>query len=240
MATDSPTLWGAVLEGHQFDLADWCEVLAAPYDPWVDVVDHAGAEIHVLRSAVLDDAADESDARLRALPLIEKLNGAALLSRNTESVNFGGIARIDNGRAVTIAKFASGDAAGRSRMKGYAVVLNSEGEIIPQVRTRSDPQRWIATAEGNDIVADLLVNLARANNWYDLYKAIELVQRLAGGQHALENRLGSKEADWEGARLTANYFRHARAYRPAQLTDFAVAKRLVILVANEILRGIAP
>jgi hypothetical protein len=47
--------------------------------------------------------------------------------------------------------------------------------------------------------------LASADNWYDVYKAFEVVKAMVGGQHKLEAMLGPDAKVYELARQSANF-----------------------------------
>jgi hypothetical protein len=202
-------IWGARLEGHEFDLEDWRDMFAPPFQPWVEVVPRQPGDMNVMRSSVFEDVTKAEEARDRAIPLIEQLNGAALLSRNCEPVVFAGAVRIQDDQ-ISIHVFAEMHARARAHLRAVAVGLNANGEVMPpNPPALSDEQKWIVKAQQSDLVADLLTHLARATNWYDLYKAIELLEKIDGGEHVIVKRLGSGGEDWKSARATANCFRHA-------------------------------
>ena len=57
----------------------------------------------------------------------------------------------------------------------------------------------------------MLVHVLRADNWYDVYKCVELAKLIAGGGAALKATLGTDWKKWRDTRQTANHFRHAPA-----------------------------
>jgi hypothetical protein len=232
-----PIVWGAKLEGHVFDLQDWREIFAAPFDPRVDLVPHAAGEMSVLHSSAFDNVAGGEEAMARAIPVIEQMNGAALLSRSCRPVSFGAAVSIDGDR-VSVHHFVQLQGL-EARLRGSALglAIGPEGQSIPPPKpVSSDAQNWIGIAANNDDVGDLLSHVSKATNWYDLYKAIELVERIAGGAHEMEGRLGDRYANWRLAKRTANFYRHARADRPPNPMDLPGARELVISVTREVLR----
>ena len=74
-------------------------------------------------------------------------------------------------------------------------------------------------ATTDDDVADLLEQHGKADDWYEMYKAVELAERIAGGEHKLRQLLGGSAADCKNFKQTANFYRHARAPRPNTLTS---------------------
>ena len=78
--------WGAILRGEPSDLEDWKLVLNHQFDPWIEV--HGNDTL--LRSKSLDVLSNATDARAKALDMIDYLNGALALSQQTKPVAFGG------------------------------------------------------------------------------------------------------------------------------------------------------
>ena len=68
-------------------------------------------------------------------------------------------------------------------------------------------------AEQSDLVSDLLDHFSRADNWYDIYKTIELAALLVGSKHKLWPLLGSERAAANDLNECANFYRHARTRR---------------------------
>jgi hypothetical protein len=233
-----PKIWTAKLEGHTFDIEDWREMFVAPFEPWVEVVMSVCAEIYVLRSSIFDAAANGEETRARAIPLIEKMNGAALLFRNCEPVSFGGAVSIENGQ-VSIHRSAEMHATGRARLKGMAAIMSISGTVIPaKTSVASDVQDWITRSDENDLVADLLTHVSRATNWYDLYKVMELAEQINGGEHEFSKRLGSMHSDWKSVRTTSNYYRHACGHRPSKLVQLPEAKSIVMRIVRDMLQDL--
>lgn len=232
-------IWGVALEGHEFDLADWRELFAAPFAPWVELVPTMSSSmINVLRSREFDSANEAVEVYAMALPLMERLNGAALLARACDAVSFGGVAQIADGIASRHHFMTAVSILGRARVTAAGVVTGPDGELCPAPeRTPSNAQNWVAKADQNELIAELLTHVFRATNWYDLYKAMELAEAIEGSKHKFWDRLGSRRGEWKAVRATANYFRHARSYRPPQLVDLATARALLIAITQDILQG---
>ena len=200
-----PIAWGEKLEGHVFDLQDWREIFAAPFDPRVDLVPHPAGEMSVLRGSAFDNVAGGEEAMARAIPLIEQMNGAALLSRQCRPVSFVAAVSID-GDQVALHHFVQLQGL-EARLRGSVIglAMGPEGQSIPPpAPVSSEAQNWIGIAANNDDIADLLSHVSKATSWYDLYKAIELVERIAGGAHEMEGRLGDGYFNWRLAKSTAS------------------------------------
>jgi hypothetical protein len=89
-------------------------------------------------------------------------------------------------------------------------------------------QRWLQAAQANDDVADLLRYIGSADNWYDLYKAFEMVEAIAGRLPKLRRILGRDAARYRVARQTANFYRHARVSRPLKIVSLKEARSVLV------------
>jgi len=69
-------------------------------------------------------------------------------------------------------------------------------------------QRWFRQPEGDRNRDDLFLHLTRLDNWYDLYKSMEIVRRMTG-QTKLNAMLGGDRKRWNDIWQTANCNRHA-------------------------------
>lgn len=203
--------WAIELQGEKLDLEDFESELAWLHTPWVERVDGT----LLLRSTTWASLQDGGAVMEEGHRLIEQLNGAArLVHDDARDVRLGALRRFDdNGHPmpVTIAATLNVTLDG-VRGRGRAVVS-------PEPAAVSGPslmQRAIAAADkdASDNRAELLLHIARANNWFDLYKAMELAETIMGGEHELTKALkaqglGGDHKIWKGVRNTANHYRHA-------------------------------
>jgi hypothetical protein len=199
--------WGAVLDGHVFDLSDWSEALLPPNDPWVEKWTIGDTERFILMSRDFGDMKDLQEAYERASLLITKLNGAFLTRPDTQSVTLQGVAeRSPDGTFRQMVSAAVGSAHGRGR--AGAISFGNNAPNGP-----STVQRWIALADRNELVDDLLMHQSKPSNWYDLYKVFEDVRELCGKALPLSKRSWCpSERDLKNFSHTANYFRHSLAH----------------------------
>jgi hypothetical protein len=219
--------WYAQLLGDAGDLDDWRRTLNDPFDP---VAEELPDEAIGLRSSEFEGIESADEVRSQALILISRLNGAMRLMHGTQPVRLGGIIKIDEQgrRHITVFAEAIGIALGRVRVFAAAVVLGPNGEPLPAAPPQpSDPQRWNELADKNDAVAELLAHFGRADNWYDIYKAVEVAEELAGGEASLRRLMGDSGKAFKNMRTSANHHRHARAHRPQRLVSIAEAKSLL-------------
>jgi hypothetical protein len=226
--------WYALIEGEDFDLEDWRICLNEPFNPVAEILPDGRT---VLRSADFDEFQDADEVRERALILIARMNGALGLWNRTRPVRFDGVLRIDEDGKQHAYMFASMSASmGRLRGRATAVALGPDGKPLPPPPPKpSAPQAWNALAERDDDVSDLLDHFGRADNWYDVYKAIEFASHIAGGEHKLWKLLGDQAKPIKNLKATANYYRHAKAPKPAQLTSLPEARGTLAFLVRSVL-----
>jgi hypothetical protein len=235
--------WGVRLEGHDFDLLDWMDTFQRPLDPWVEKVQQPGwtEPFYVLRTAEFDAASSPNEVSERAGPLVDRLQGAMTLSRGGEPVKqttvieFRPDGSIGRHYAVSV-----GTAVVRTRASAAGVVLGKGGVTSPSPVQQPDALRWNELVDGvdperSDLIADLLVHVGRCDNWFDIYKTIELAEKLADGEHSLQKLLRADSGTLKNARTTANFYRHARAIKPTNLASLAEARRLAHMAAKFVL-----
>jgi hypothetical protein len=228
--------WVARLSGHEFDLAYWERSLRPPFDPWCDRLPQDGRL--VLRSYRFDGLQSADEVRKRAIPLIQQLNGALGVAISAEPLSFDGVGCIDDQGEVHLHFFAELN----EQLHGFMVtataeVRDSDGNLIPPAPPQpSNAQKWIGAAEKNNQIADMLVFAGRADNWFDIYKAVEIAEKLAGGQHKLSGLLGTFDQEYKRMRYTANSYRHVGFDRPPTvLTTLAEAKSLLSHIVRTVL-----
>ncbi len=203
--------WAIELKGHRVDLSDFERGLAPPHNPWVE----RDGEMLLLRSKTWAGMEDSGHVMDEGRRLIELLNGAAkLVHDDARWVQLGGIRRFDDsGQSMPVIITARmGAIELSSRVRFYASVSPEPVTVVGP----SLMQRAIAKAEKDtsDIRAELLLHIARADNWFDLYKAMELAELILGGRHKFERALnrqghGDDSAVWDDVHRTANHYRHA-------------------------------
>jgi len=92
-------------------------------------------------------------------------------------------------------------------------------------------QERLLKADREEDVSDLLLFIVRADNWFDIFKAMETVERLVGGEAAAQTICG----DWKRVRRTANRHRHAPSAKhtaPSNPPTIPEAREVVIGVAR--------
>jgi hypothetical protein len=168
------------------------------------------------------------------LPLVEQLNGAQRISQEMQPVQCNGVGRVDSDGKLSIIEFAEAHFDGFGTASAVGEARDAQGNLISSPPRASEVQRWVQAAQDNDDVADLLRLLASTDNWYDIYKAFEVIEAMVGGQHKLEKMLGPDAKVYEVARQSANYYRHARTRRPDDLISLEESRSRLVHVVRTI------
>lgn len=230
-----PPGWYAILQGEEFDLEDWCHSLNEPFEP---VAFKLPSGETVLRSSEFDDAETAAEVRERALILIGRFNGAINLWNDAQPVKLGGVCKIDEeGRQhSTVFMEALSLNVGRFRLSATVTQIGPDGKPVPLPPPRpSKPQEWNRLAEANDNISDLLEHAGRADNWYDIYKTLELADLVMGKNRRFEKMFTKDEADIDLLKSSANFYRHARAYRPPNLLSLTEARPILSYAVKKVL-----
>jgi hypothetical protein len=215
-ATSGPG-WIAEVQGHCFDLAYWEQSLRRPFDPICERIPYGDSTVWALRSKTFDQLQTAEEVRDRATVLIDLLNGALSAQCGAEPLTLQRVARIDASGNLHFTHFAELHESMRLMETLTAEVRDMHGNLIaPPSPAASQAQRWVQAAERSNDVADMLIFAGRANNWFDIYKALELAQSLAGGRSGrkLNVLLGRANDEFERMQRTANMHRHARSKDP--------------------------
>lgn len=221
--------WAVEILGEAVDLDQITRALNPDFDPWIERISpHAD---YAIRSSEFNTLQTALEVRDRSAILINILNGAVALTSGVEHVRGGKILQVSDEGEVDVTVF--GAAHGRLRgliLNASATVTNLDGTARqPSPPSPTEAQRYIQSAIRNDDVADLFTFVGRADNWFDLYKAMEMAENLVGGEHKLQALLKDGAVDFKNARNTANFYRHARpSYTPPNPATFDEAHALVL------------
>lgn len=235
--------WYALLSGAAVDLDDWCYSLNEPFDPVAEKLPDGRT---ALKSRDFEGLTDAEAVRARALILIAGMNGALALWKEARPVQFGGVLRIDaDGRQqTTIFAEAVAIELGRCVMRATAVVLGPDGKPVPPPPPQpSQPQVWNELADLQDDLSDLLDQFGHADNWYDIYKTIEVAAHVVGSKHRLWKLLDPETKACRNLDQTANFYRHARgAQSPKERVSLADAIPLLAWIVRRVFetRRVAP
>lgn len=232
--------------GDAADLAAWEQALEPPFDPWVEKAHQGGAAQLVLRTAAFDPLAEAGEVHSMAHPLVERLNGGLRLTEAERPVRIGHVLQFGEDGSISATVFAQ---MGAIRLRGglgrlTVVALGPDGQPLPPPPpTPSEVQRWAIASEADDDVADLLSHFGRsAGDWYEVYKTLEVAERLGKRHGGYEKLLGARATAVKEMRTTANFYRHARkaTYRPPALISPDQARPLLKWVVRTILGAAVP
>lgn len=228
--------WYALLSGDDVDLDDWRHSLKPAFDPVAEKLPDGRT---VLRSRDFQELTEVEAVRARALILIARMNGALAIWNGVRPVSFGGVLRIaEDGREhVTVFAEMIAFELNRCVMRATAVVLGPDGRPVPPPPPQpSQPQVWNRLADADDNLSDLLDQFGRADNWYDIYKTIEIAAHAVGGKQHLWRLLAPETRACRNLDQTANFYRHARGVRPPEYSlTLNEAKPLLAWLVRRIL-----
>jgi hypothetical protein len=230
--------WAVELRGTNFDLDDLRRELKAPADVWVEDDENSDGSKVLLRSKNWDVLTDVTDVHAQAIRLVEILSGALpLIQSDAQPAELGAVIRFDKEGHRHIYAIAMGAALMLAGGRVRAYVTGGEAVATPPNERRL--QKWIASVELDDLRAEFFVHMSRADNWFDIYKAAELLRKIGGGHHAFKASLGKDEADlFDRVWLTANFHRHAPGLTnalPIPPADLSSARRFLHQIAARFL-----
>jgi hypothetical protein len=166
--------------------------------------------------------------------LIDQMNGAHLVDQSDARPISHGITlrfRADGTRIPVIFAASMHITLQGGRCRARGVVGNGQ---YPAEPVASPMQQRLERASSNGAVADLLTFVTRADNWFDLFKGMESVERLIGGVAKAK----ALAPDWSRVRQTANCHRHAPSPNyplPKQPASIPEARALLFRVAGQVL-----
>lgn len=200
--------WAVELDGEQIDLNDLRYLLPSPFDPWVEDYPTADGPRPVLRSKAWNGVKEVSVIYDDARRIVERLNGMMQVIHTDarpvkagKALSFGPDGKREN---VMYPVSASVNITlGSARVRAYATTSNALKKPSETLL-----QRWFREAEQDGLRADLFSHLTHVDNWFDLYKSMEIVRRMVG-KSKLNSMLGGEKKQWETVWQTANCHRHA-------------------------------
>ncbi len=201
--------WGIELQGHGVNLDDLQEWLKPPFNPWVERFTDSTGEKYLLRSSSWAAFSEAADVVRDAERLVQRLHGEALLlQHDAEPLILGRVFRFDaNGNSLPVVISISVTA----HLKGLRARAKVGSFAPTPPPTESQMQAWSRESDHDDTRADLFTLLARADNWFDIYKTMELARKIAKGKNAVKAALSKADFDeWERIWQTANCARHGQ------------------------------
>lgn len=191
--------WAVSLTGDQIDIDDLREMLASPFDPWIDILTEGDVAKPLLRTKSWASLTSAAEVIVDAQRILRLLHGMALLIYgDARLVQTHDVMKLDAAGKRQPIIFA---AAGHARIRG----VRARGRAGPAPSSaESTMQKWLREADSDDTRMELYRHLSLADNWYDLYKVAELARRLG-----VAGLLGRDKGEWDRFWQTANCHRHA-------------------------------
>jgi hypothetical protein len=189
--------WKAWLEGHEFDLETLRELFRAG-DP---LVRQDPSDGYYLESSALQDSDGQLD-RSAAEPLVKRINGVARAAdQGFRPVHLRGRYTAPDG-TMSVVAFAE---MAEARSKVWAAAVVSGG--VPVAEPPPKGPRYVKLAEQDADVADVLPVLGQPGSldWYDIYKAWEIVEHAVGGSRQVVARGWVTKADIDRLTASANH-----------------------------------
>jgi len=218
--------WGILIRGHDFDIRSWRLNFMAPFDPYVSDTDHGPT----LWSEAIQDAANATEAFERAKGLVQSINSVMFHTTESRLIEIDSIIEVKGGgrpskHIASVAKIES-----RSYVAGVGQAINTKNEIIEEEPAPSKQQKWLKAAEDSELLSDLLTHGFHRRGWYEIYKAIEVLEFLYGGEKGLVQFAGEYGKKIKDLKHTANFYhRHARGEfkKPKSPVELADAQKLL-------------
>jgi hypothetical protein len=169
--------WGVELTGETQDKDLWLALLKAPFDPYVEQVDHESGNYLALRSSAFDFTVTTEEVRKIARELFVRLNMAMAANERADPISVGAVVEFsaDGPARRHIAIEVEGV---MMRMRAGIVMITAqdpEGNIIEPEPAPSRIQDWIRAADQNAPVATAMRYMSGKPSWVELYKAHEVL-----------------------------------------------------------------
>ena len=235
--------WWVLLHGDPQDLADVAETFCLGPICRVHKDDDGK---YYLKATSLNSLTDGWAVKAAADQLVARINGG-LKAHYSDFRPIGALSVIpvheNGGRGVVILVPAA-----QLTLRGSRPTVEVSGQPAAPPQP-SAPETWLGLAENNDDVAEALHLLSREPNWYDLYKAYEVVRHAFGGEGPMVRALSVNQNDEQALHTALNaftrtantIFRHARGpgNPPATQMELKDAHELIRDLTGRYLRYVA-
>ncbi|MCL8380890.1 hypothetical protein [Xanthobacter aminoxidans] len=203
--------WAVELTGEPFDIDDLRRVLRFPFDPWIEDIASGGEPNPHMRHSGWAQFTSVSDVVADAQRIVSHINGAArLLHSDYRPVGVSNVVRFHaDGRREFILPAVTGHfnvTLGRVRFRAEGTVGEGGFENGDQPSILQD---WLSVSGKSDLVSDLFIHLDRSDNWFDVYKTMEIMEKIVGDGRRLKRVPSLDGQEWKRVRQAANHFRHA-------------------------------
>jgi hypothetical protein len=219
--------WGIHIEGPDFDLQTCVELMPRNFDPWVEEFPHGDQKIYVLRSAELDNCSSAIEVHMKTQDLGYRFKGALAALYGIGPINTREVLQLFSGGSWTPHYFAQANmTVPMARVRGAGTVTSPDGSI-KQHEVRESPLQRLMNNDARE-VKEALMFLSRADNWFDIYKAWEVMKCNYSNdsktpEHKLKDDAGFGD-DFKRFTGTANYWRHYKDDLPEHPMEISEAR----------------
>lgn len=169
--------WAIALEGNQIDLRDALRSFASNGPVRVGEIRRPdGTPATAIVADELGGVSTTEEAHEIGTRLVDWLNGA-LFVQNADRQRLTLAAVVERDAAGTWIRGiapGAGTAKGRSRAYFVGQTIGPDGQPLPSPPQPHD--RWIELATSDVVAADVLTYLSRELDWFDIYKAFEMMR----------------------------------------------------------------
>ena len=226
--------WALELTGEGFEIADATALYGENSDPEIQNLDAGERTITLLTSPQLDTLTSSDEVEQVARRLLGLVNGV-LFVMEPSRVPLAPVGVRERKAEGGWIHYGRASAHGRARARAVGVAIVG-GVPSPEHMRPSPALRWSAEAQSDDGVGDVLKYLSGTPEWFNFYKAFELMredinQRL-GGQHRQE-QIGWPAKDiLDHFTCSAQVYRHSPAkwpqgYSPANAMHLREATQFI-------------
>lgn len=224
--------WGIVLKGHAVDIDVWQRFFAKPFYPYVENTSLGVA----LWSLGIQEARNSLEAWELCKTEVQLMNSIVLNSHGGEWIQADSVIEINRNGDLSKHVILEPQPI-KIRMSVGTPTISIGGEmstINKQSHRLSLQQDWWSMAKQDNLLTDLLVHASKNGDWIEMYKVIEKVIQIFGGEPALRKALAAENTISAKSvfqlKRTANYYhRHAsgKSLPPANPISFTEAKEII-------------
>ena len=216
--------WTVRLAGSRFDLSSWAVLFYHCPDPRVEI-DRSGTAPQAtgVASARLNGLTDLDQLHDVAEYLIDQMNGAASTQYAAGRVHIAGFTAVLNDGTLQERPF------GRPAVRGVVRLgpaINKDGSP-PRAASQAQGRLLYALSDANPLVSEALTYSGRADNWFDLFKLLEVIQTAVGSRENIWKLGWATRGEITRFAMTANHVRHAKKPRPAHALHLDQAQDLM-------------
>jgi hypothetical protein len=198
--------WALEVTGPPLDIEDATTLFGADSDP--SIITDAGKQITVLTSSQLDSLTSAREVDEVAKRLLAMVNGILfVLEPGRDPLKAAGVReRREDGTWNIHLVPAAALLIGRGRLRAVGMAIFG-GQPAPEYLRPPAALRWAAAAQSDQVIADVLAYLSGEPDWFNFYKAYELmrddVNQQIGGQHRQEQMGWPAKKDLDHFTLSA-------------------------------------